>query len=128
MVGSVVTKDMLPNRVYAGIPAADITDKVGPQFEDRSVRDKAITLRDLIAEFVSDRAEFAGELVVVESPEERPADVTWFDVSSRTYNKMYAPAEIGFLRSMTPLVKFVPEGDPPFLTPRISETPRALSD
>ena len=120
MVGSVVTKDMLPNHVYAGIPAADITEKVGPQFEDRSVRDKAITLRDLIAEFVSDHAEFAGKLVVVESSDERPSGVTWFDVSSRTYNKTYAPGEIAFLRSMTPLVKFVPEGDSAFVIPRIS--------
>lgn len=30
MVGSVVTKDMLPNHIYAGVPAKDMTDKMGP--------------------------------------------------------------------------------------------------
>lgn len=29
MLGSVVTKDMDHNRIYAGTPAKDITDKVG---------------------------------------------------------------------------------------------------
>jgi acetyltransferase-like isoleucine patch superfamily enzyme len=120
MVGSVVTKDMLPNRVYAGIPAADITEKVGPQFEDRSVQQKAEALSDLIDSFVAEEPEFAGQLVVVESSEDRPSGLTWFDVSTRTYNKRYAPAETAFLRAMTPLIKFVPEGESPFVTPRQS--------
>ncbi|MBE7454043.1 MAG: hypothetical protein HS111_35925 [Kofleriaceae bacterium] len=34
MVGSVITRDMAANRVYAGAPAVDVTAKVGPQFAE----------------------------------------------------------------------------------------------
>ena len=35
MAGSVITHDMLPNHIYAGVPARDVTEKMGEQFEPR---------------------------------------------------------------------------------------------
>ncbi|MBK9129033.1 MAG: acyltransferase [Phycisphaerales bacterium] len=123
MLGSVVTRDMLPNHVYAGVPAKDMTDKLGPQFERRTIEQKAAVLEKLIAEFVAARPEFAGQLRVVGSPDERRPDVCCFDVSRRTYNKGYRPAEVAFLKQHTPLVKFVPDGEPPFITPQDAVPP-----
>ena len=117
MVGSVVTKDMEENRIYAGVPARDITEKVGPQFEERSVEQKAEVLQRLIDDFLALNPEHRGALWIATSPSNRPNRGTWFDVSTRTYNKEYGPAEVAFLKASTPLIKFTPEGEPPFLSP-----------
>ena len=115
LVGSVVTRDMLPNHVYAGVPAADVTAKVGPQFEDVATEEKARRLEAMIATFVAEHPQYAGQLVVVQSADERPEGVCCFDVSQRVYTKRYLEAEVAFLKAHVPLVKFAPEGEPPFV-------------
>ena len=40
LVGSVITSDMEVNRIYAGSPAKDITDKVGNQFQSVTTEEK----------------------------------------------------------------------------------------
>ncbi len=115
LVGSVVTRDMWPNHVYAGVPAQDVTDKVGPQFEERPMERKAAKLQELIDAFTQLHPEYAGQLVVIRSPEERQEGVCCFDVSRRTYTRTSSPAEVAFLKAHVPLVKFTPEGEPPFV-------------
>lgn len=111
MVGSVVTKDMLPNHVYAGVPARDVTDKLGPQFEERTVEQKAARLQELIDRFVDKNPCYKGQLAVARSEAELRDDVCCFNVSNRTYNKRHAPAEVAFLKAHVPLVKFTPAGE-----------------
>ena len=123
LVGSVVTKDMLPNHVYAGVPAKDMTDKLGPQFEERTIEQKAIKLQELIDVFVQKYPEYAGQLIVVQSPNDRPEGVCCFDVSQRTYTRTYSQAEVAFLKTYVPLIKFSPEGEPPFMVPQQSVEP-----
>jgi acetyltransferase-like isoleucine patch superfamily enzyme len=118
LVGSVVTHDMEAGRVYAGVPAVDVTDRTGPQFAVRTVDEKAATLRELIERFEAAHPEFRGELRVARSPAERQPGACWFDVSTRTYTQTYRPAEVAFLKSHTPLVKFTPDGKPSFVRPR----------
>lgn len=118
MVGSVITKDMLPNHTYAGVPAKDVTDKMGPQFADRTVEEKAAKLEELIAAFVAEHPAHAGQLVVARSPDDRCAGVTTFDVSKRVYTKTRSPAEVAFLKAHVPLVKFTPEGEAAWVTPQ----------
>jgi acetyltransferase-like isoleucine patch superfamily enzyme len=118
MVGSVVTKDMLPNHIYAGVPAKDVTERLGPQFEDRTVEKKASVLQELIDGFERAYPEYRDSLMVAKSPSERHDHLTWFDVSTRTYNKRYRPAEVKFLKAHTPLVKFIPDGSDPFVVPQ----------
>lgn len=122
LLGSTITKDMLPNHVYAGVPAVDVTAKVGPQFETRSNVDKVIKLENVIAEFELHRPEFAGQLRVAVSQYEfedvlgeESRGRTWFDVSRRVYNRTYSAAEVAFLKSHTPLVKFTPHDEPSFI-------------
>lgn len=125
LVGSVVTRDMKAGRVYAGVPAADVTDKTGPQFENRSLEQKSATLRELIARFEAERPELADQLHVARSPAERVAGRCTFDVSTRTYTQTKSPAEVAFLKAHVPLVKFTPDGQPAFVVPR---PPEAGSD
>jgi acetyltransferase-like isoleucine patch superfamily enzyme len=116
LVGSVITKDMLPNHVYAGVPAKDVTDKVGPQFEERTVNQKADKLKEIIDEFVANNPQFKNQLLVVQSPEEIKEGVCCFDVSRRVYTRTYSDAEVAFLRRHVPLIKFTPEDEPSFIT------------
>jgi acetyltransferase-like isoleucine patch superfamily enzyme len=123
LVGSVITKDMLPNHIYAGVPAADITSRMGHQFESLTIDQKAARLQEIIDEFISNNPEFAGQLLVIRSPEQRLEGVTCFDVSRRTYTRTYSRAEVTFLQEHTPLVKFTPEGSAPFVVPQENVTP-----
>jgi len=123
MVGSVVTKDMLPNHIYAGVPAEDVTNKLGFQFEERSVEQKAAKLQTLIDAFVRDHPEHKEQLVVIRSPDERREGICCFDVSRRTYTKTYSQAEVAFLKAHVPLVKFTPDGEPPFVVPQQAVEP-----
>lgn len=117
LAGSVVTRDMLANHVYGGVPAADLTDKIGGQFETRSVSEKAARLRELVDAFTARHPEYAGELLVAASPEEIRPGVCCFDVSRRVYTKTRSKAEVAFLKAHVPLVKFTPLGEPPFVEP-----------
>jgi len=113
--GSVITRDMLPNRVYAGVPATDITNKVGPQFEERSVEEKTNILQDHIDKFVSENVQFKDQLLVIKSSSEIKKGVTCFNVMDRTYTKLYTLAEINFLKKHIPLIKFIPKDEPSFI-------------
>lgn len=121
LAGSVVTKDMQPNHVYAGVPAKDVTNKLGPQFEERNVGKKALALLDLIDAFEREHPEYNGQLLVAGTRElydysvSGTPHVTIFDVSRRVYHRTYSPAEVAFLKRYTPLVKFTAAGEPSFI-------------
>jgi len=123
LAGSVITKDMLPNHIYAGVPAEDVSVKMGFQFEKRTINQKATKLQELIDIFVSKNPSYKGQLVVVKSNDEKQEGVTWFDVSNRTYNKIYSNAEIAFMREYHCLVKFTPEKEPAFFMPQANIEP-----
>jgi acetyltransferase-like isoleucine patch superfamily enzyme len=115
LAGSVVTRDMLANHVYGGVPAVDLTDRIGGQFEERSVGAKAAKLRELIDAFTTRHPGYDGKLLVATSPEEIRPGVCCFDVSRRVYTKTYSEAEVAFLKAHVPLVKFTPLGEPSFV-------------
>ncbi len=51
LAGSVVTHDLEANHVYGGNPAVDLTEKLGPQFEEVSLEEKFALLKDLLLRF-----------------------------------------------------------------------------
>lgn len=112
MLGSVIVKDMLPDRTYGGSPAVDITQKVGSQFAAISIDEKARRLKRLISDFELTNPEFANQLVVVTDLEDVNLldNRTYFDVGSRSYSKKFTPAEVCFLKQ-TGTVKFTPLSD-----------------
>lgn len=116
LAGSVVTRDLLENRVYGGVPAKDLTDKVGPQFDTIDVPEKAVRMQKQIDGFLETHPQFAGQLAVVQSLADAREGITSFDVSSRQYTQTYSEAEVAFLKATIPLVKFTPVGKPTFYT------------
>lgn len=111
LVGSVITKPMGADRVYAGVPATDVTEKTGPQFANLSTDEKVGILQKIIREFEDENPRFRGRLRAGDSIPEDPGDVTHFDVVRRVYNKQLLEAEISFLKSHVPLIKFTPAGE-----------------
>ncbi len=51
LAGSIVTNDIGENRVYGGNTARDLTEKMGPQFEEVSLDEKFALLRDKLIAF-----------------------------------------------------------------------------
>jgi len=119
LVGSVITKDMLPNHVYAGVPAIDITEKFGPQFIEVSIDNKFVKMQQIIDDFVIQYPKYKDQLRVIRSPNEQIEGITCFDVSNRTYTKNYCEAEVAFLKAKIPLIKFVPYGEKSFVRPQL---------
>jgi len=116
MLGSLVTRDLAPDHCYAGVPAKDITDKVGPQFEPPPVEERARRLAERFAEFSRLHPELGHrETIQIESVPARlpPAgdDVTVFNVASRTYRKRGTPWEHRLMCFLLPDAKFVPQAD-----------------
>jgi hypothetical protein len=120
MLGSVVTRDMFENRIYGGAPAKDLTDKLGPQFEARTINQKLNKLNEILRKFEAKHPEYVGQLLAVAiSPDSRRDDFTYFNVAERTYTQRLSEAEVAFLKANTPLVKFIPDGAPPLFEPGV---------
>lgn len=115
LVGGVITHDMEENHVYAGTPAKDITDKVGPQFVERSAAEKARRFAELSEEFRRltgiglDQFEpvLVDELAGRQSDEKR----TYFSLATRQYLPARSEAEYRFMKFLLyDKAKFVPAG------------------
>ncbi len=106
MVGSVVTKDMNFNEIYAGSPAKSLSDKIGFQFQEVSIEDKFLKMQEYLSEF----KHFTSIKIVKNSQEINFEDnFTYFDVSSRKYKKISSEEEINFMKFLLPAKgKFIP--------------------
>lgn len=107
LVGSVVTKDMSYNEVYAGNPAKSISDKVGNQFNDTSLQTKYDRMLAYLNEF---KPEANRIRVVKDSTEIRfDDDISYFSVKERVYKKTNSEEEVRFMKYLLPeKAKFVP--------------------
>lgn len=108
MVGSVVTKDMAFNEIYAGSPAKSISDKVGYQFADVSIAEKFDKMNAYLKEcnpnakhikIVADKSEINFDNI----------DISYFNVADRTYLKNGSDEEVAFMKFLLPAkAKFTP--------------------
>lgn len=108
MVGSVVTKDMKFNEIYAGSPAKSISDKIGFQFNEVSIEDKLTKMNLYLKEWDSNSKSIK---IICDSSEIdiNSEDITYFNVSDRTYSKKGSPDEISFMKFLLPARgKFIP--------------------
>ena len=113
LVGSVVTHDMAANHVYAGVPAKDVTDRLGPQFEDPPFEARLQRMRGYLDEFYAAHPRYRDRTLVpvAEYGDAEPAGLTQLHLMERTYTKRGTPEEQDFLAFVTPtLAKFVPRG------------------
>lgn len=110
LVGSVVTKDMKFNEIYAGSPAKSISDKVGFQFEEKSTDDKFKRMSEHLKEFESNSNEVLNIKIVRDISEVNFFDeISYFDVSARRYKKTLSDVEVEFMKFLLPAkAKFIP--------------------
>lgn len=108
LAGSVVTRDMDYNQVYAGSPAKSITDKIGTQFCEVPLAKKLTLMQKYLKAWSGGEHD---ELCVIVDERQRtsPDKVTYFNVSNRRYNKRGTKAEVSFMKYLLPeKAKFVP--------------------
>lgn len=106
LVGSVVTKDMKYNEIYAGNPAKSITEKVGNQFNPVSVEEKKSKLKNLLNEFGPTEG-----IKIVDNDDnfKETEGLSYFNVSDRTYSKIESEEEVAFMKFLLPeKAKFIP--------------------
>jgi acetyltransferase-like isoleucine patch superfamily enzyme len=117
MVGSVVTKDMEPNTIYAGVPAKPV-EALGPQFIDRTVDEKYEDMLEYLQEHTLYRKRIKksyGNIRIVKTAQEIPddvweGDVTYYNVGDRSYTKLRTDEELSFMKYLLPVkAKFVPD-------------------
>ena len=107
LAGSVVTKDMAYNKIYAGTPAICVSDKLGNQFEPTTTQSKVEKMHAFLKEWGGDDK----DIRIVTTFEEMKSDdsITYFNVSDRTYTKRQSISEISFIKFLLPYrAKFIP--------------------
>jgi acetyltransferase-like isoleucine patch superfamily enzyme len=110
LAGSVVTRDMRYNEIYAGSPAKSISDKVGFQFIEKSIDEKFILMFNYLKEFQNSIKANANIKIVRDISEVNFYDGnSYFDVSTRKYKKQSTDVEIEFMKYLLPAkAKFIP--------------------
>lgn len=113
MVGAVITKDMEPDHTYAGAPAKDITEKVGPQFRDPGLDHKYRLMSEALEQFYQENHTFKERTIKVVShatdQDAGSSAATIFDVSGRRYWPRRTEEEFAFMRFLLGrLYKFFP--------------------
>jgi len=115
MVGSVITKDMEANTIYAGSPAKEISSKIGNQFLEVDIATKMDMMRGYLKNSgcSSDQIKIVPSLSDIAfhgSHKSFPDDgKSYFAVSERKYIKQNHPEEVQFMKYLLPdKAKFVP--------------------
>ena len=105
MVGSVITKDMEFNTIYAGAPAKEISSKIGLQFKEVSIEEK----KQLMSQYL-EKSNCNNIKIVGSHTEFNWEDsISYFDVLTRTYTKKRTEDEIKFMLFLLPEKgKFIP--------------------
>jgi len=108
MLGSVVTRDMKANHIYAGVPAADITERLGTQFREVSVDDKQRALENELEVFAAKGHDTSRIRVVKSWPDAMDTQTTYFNVATREYTKRLSDSEVAFMLHLLVKIKFYP--------------------
>ena len=101
MVGSVITKDMNFNEIYAGSPAKSISEKIGYQFDEIDIQTKF----DKMMRYLNSWNSSAKSIKIISNSSEiilENTAISYFNVSDRTYTKRGSEEEISFMKYLLP--------------------------
>jgi acetyltransferase-like isoleucine patch superfamily enzyme len=110
MAGSVITKNMNFNEIYAGSPAKSISDKVGYQFVDNTLDYKFKKMQSYLNDFERNidkphNIKIVKDIININQNDE----FSYFDVSTRKYTKKLTTEEVMFMKFLLPAkAKFIP--------------------
>lgn len=112
MVGSVITKDMKANQIYAGTPAKDMTGIFGNQYQERSIEEKYQIMIEKYKEFLDANPEYKSSkehIEIIKSKDSVSNDnISYFNVEDRTYSKLLTQMEYDFMKFLLVQIKFYP--------------------
>jgi acetyltransferase-like isoleucine patch superfamily enzyme len=110
LVGSVATKDLLENHIYAGTPAKDVSETMGHQFSERSKDEIQTNWNSLICQY----KDLGNDVAFIHTVEEigglgRSDSHTSFSPHERLYVPNYGYNETRFMRFLLyDKAKFLP--------------------
>jgi acetyltransferase-like isoleucine patch superfamily enzyme len=109
MAGSVVTKDMEENHVYAGVPAKDVTDVLGAQFGTVSPEARRRKMEEYLGQFISVFRPRRNRIRIVDTIDLTQKEYSQFSLTEHFYLKNLYPEEVDFMRFLRPTkAKFLP--------------------
>ena len=108
MLGSVITRDMKPNHIYAGVPAADVTERLGTQYREITEDEKVTALERELASFAAQGGDPSQIQIVREWPASMHEEISYFNVSTREYTKRLSDVEVAFMMHLLMKIKFYP--------------------
>lgn len=109
MVGSVLTRDLEENQIYAGFPARNMSDKFGNQFESISLDEKRAKMESYLADFLVQYAPKKNRIRIVDRFGKNQTNLSQFSLTERMYTKNLYPEEVQFMRYLLPTkAKFLP--------------------
>lgn len=111
MTGSVAVKNLEENQIYAGTPAQNVTDKLGLQFSDLSLKEKISKFEELKRDFERVTGYPSNNFVIVDSfsNQHNFKKLTQFNLRKRIYLPRYTEDEFRFMKFLLyDKAKFVP--------------------
>lgn len=113
MLGSLVTKDMLKDRTYAGMPAVDVTDKFGSQFQEISSEAQLTLLKTGLNNFTKrfGLGEYSNFIKVITNESDmfdQGTNLIQLNLAKRTYLKTGSILEYYLIHFLLPDLKFLP--------------------
>lgn len=107
LTGSVITKNMLANHIYAGVPATSISSKIGYQFKSVSISEKQELMEKYLNQYPGDTDTL--KIVTDISQVNFENEYSYFNLADRKYKKTNSVVEIAFMQYLLPeKAKFVP--------------------
>jgi acetyltransferase-like isoleucine patch superfamily enzyme len=110
LLGSLLTKNMKENHVYGGVPAIDLTSKIGGQFADISIEKKMEVMNKQLSMFYAKNPELDTDKIEIVTKDINENDNrSYFNVKNRKYTKKRSKEEILFMKHLLPIYKFTPK-------------------
>lgn len=123
MVGSVITKDMAENQVYAGVPAQNMTERLGCQFEEIALLKKRALMETYLEEFLTTYKPKHNRIKIVDRLELNQMQYSQFSLTERLYVKNLYSEEAQFMHFLLPTkAKFLPISEKDWVSTYLFDT------
>lgn len=111
MLGSTITRDMLPNTIYAGVPAKDMTEKMGRPWDEPPAERRLELFKQFVKSYASEtKRQYVPIVGVTDFQPDMDSEVSYFNVMTGTYTKRRTKDEQEFMLWLTSWRgRFIPE-------------------
>lgn len=109
MLGGLAVKDMKENHIYSGSPAQDVTDKMGYQFKDITLKEKETLFSGYLDEYRDRGNDISFVKITTDLKHGDSPEKTYFNIESQEYIPRYTDGERKFMKFLLyDRAKFIP--------------------